>query len=337
MSGEEAAAARRRPTIAPVPDEGRPRPDWSVMVPTCDDAELLPTALRSVLEQDPGPERMQIEVIDDGSIDADVAALVHDLAGDRVAVVRHPRRWGAPATFTHALQRSRSRWVHILHADDHVLPGFYAAYEATLRAHPEAAMAVSRSWFVDADDVRHGLSGELAVDADGWLVRAEEAIALDNPINFVAVVVARAAVEAVGGFDPALPHANDWELWARLAHHGPVAVVPGEHACYRRHEGSDTTRLQRSMTYLTDPVAAVAIIADRLEATDPAAAARVREHNHRRLAAYALDVGAAQTAGGHHRLAAESAAWALRLDRRPETAWAAARLVRTAGRHRLGR
>ena len=336
MSGEEAAAARRRPRIAPLPD-GRPRPDWSVMVPTCDDAELLPSALRSVLEQDPGPERMQIEVIDDGSVDADVAALVRDLAGDRVTVVRHPHRWGAPATFTHALQRSRGRWVHVLHADDLVLAGFYAAYEGVLRSHSTAAMAVSRSWFVDGDDHRLGRSGELDVDADGWLVRAEEAIALDNPVNFVAVVVARSAVEAVGGFDPALPHANDWELWARLAHHGPVAVVAGEHACYRRHEGSDTTRLQRSMTYLTDPVAAVAIIADRLQATDPAAAERVVRHNHRRLAAYALEVGAAQAAGGHHRLAAASAAWAARLDPRPDTARAAARLVRTAARNRVGR
>jgi glycosyltransferase involved in cell wall biosynthesis len=315
---------------------GEVRPDWSVMVPTCDDAELLPTALRSVLEQDPGPERLQIEVIDDGSVDADVAALVHELAGDRVSVVRHPHRWGAPATFTHALQRSRGRWVHVLHADDHVLPGFYAAYEAALLADPDAAMAVSRSWFVDDDGARLGLSGELAVDADDRLIDAELVIALDHPINFVAVVVARAAVEEVGGFDPALPHANDWELWARLAHHGPVAVVDGEHACYRRHEGSDTTRLQGSMTYLTDLVAAVRIVADRLGTTDPDAADRVLAHNHRRLAAYALDVGATQAAAGHHRLAATSAAWAARLDPRPETARAAARLVRTAARNRLG-
>lgn len=336
MSGEEAAAARRRPTIAPVVDDGRPRPDWSVMLPTCDDADLLPTALRSVLDQDPGPERMQIEVIDDGSLDADVGALVRDLAGERIAVTRHPRRWGAPATFTHALQRSRGRWVHVLHADDHVLPGFYDAYAAALRAHPGASMAVSRSWFVDDDDRRLGRSGELAVDADGWLVDAEVTIARDNPINFVAVVVARDAVEAVGGFDPALPHANDWELWARLAHHGPVAAVAGEHACYRRHEGSDTTRLQRTMTYLTDPVAAVAIATDRLAATDPAAADEVRRQTHRRLAAYALEVGRAQAAGGHHRLAATSAAWAVRLDPRPETARASAALVRTAMRDRFG-
>jgi glycosyltransferase involved in cell wall biosynthesis len=170
------------------------------MIPTCDDADLLPRALRSVLEQDPGPEQMQVQVVDDASGDADVVALVRELAGDRVEVHRHPNRVGAPANFTACAQRSRGRWVHILHADDLVLPGFYDAYAAHLDAHP-AAMAVSRSWFIDADEQRHGLSGPL--DArDGYLVDAERALALDNPVNFVAVVVARDAFERLGAVDP---------------------------------------------------------------------------------------------------------------------------------------
>lgn len=304
------------------------------MIPTCDDGDLLRTALGSVLDQDRGPEHLQIEVIDDASATVDVAALVHDLAGSRVTVTRHDRRWGAPATFTHCVQRSVGDWVHILHADDWVLPGFYDAYDDAIDAHPDAAMAVSRSWFVDDAGTRLGLSGELAT-VDGLLVDAERAIALDNPINFVAIVVARHAYQAVGGFDPALPHANDWEQWTRLAHHGPVAVVPGEHAAYRRHAGSDTTRLQGSMTYLRDPVDALAIIAERI--ADPAVRAEVLAHDRRRLAATALEVGTAQAAGGHHRLAATSALGAVRLDHRPETVRAAARLILAATRNRLGR
>lgn len=329
----EARARRRRPRIEPVA-AATTRPRWSVMIPTCDDGDLLRTALGSVLSQDPGPEQMQIEVIDDASASVEVAALVQELAGHRVTVTRHDRRWGAPATFTHCVQRSVGRWVHVLHADDWVLPGFYDAYGDQLAAHPDAVMAVSRSWFVDDAGTRLGLSGELP-SVDGRLADAERTIALDNPVNFVAVVVARDAYQAVGGFDPALPHANDWEQWTRLAHHGPVTVVPGEHAAYRRHAGSDTTRLQGSMTYLRDPVDALAIITERI--SDPAVRAEVRTHDRRRLAAMALDVGRVQAAGGHHRLAATSAVGAVRLDPRPETARAAARLALAATRNRLGR
>ena len=43
------------------------------MIPTYNPrADYLEETLRSVLQQDPGPEQMQIEVVDDGSTD-DVA------------------------------------------------------------------------------------------------------------------------------------------------------------------------------------------------------------------------------------------------------------------------
>ena len=39
------------------------------------------------------------------------------------------------------------------------------------------------------------------------------------------VLVRRNAYERVGGFDPTLVHAADWEMWTRLAAFGPVAIV----------------------------------------------------------------------------------------------------------------
>src|SRR5919202_7111228 len=54
---------------APVPpvETGVRRPRWSVMIPTYNCAGYLETALRGVLAQAPGPERIQIEVVDDHS------------------------------------------------------------------------------------------------------------------------------------------------------------------------------------------------------------------------------------------------------------------------------
>ena len=58
---------------------------WSVMIPTYNPkAEYLSQALVSVLQQAPGPEQMQIEVVDDCSPGTDVAALVKSIAGERV-------------------------------------------------------------------------------------------------------------------------------------------------------------------------------------------------------------------------------------------------------------
>jgi len=52
------------PAIDPVaPDASRPL--WSVMIPTYNCARYLREALGSVLDQDPGPGAMQVEVVDD--------------------------------------------------------------------------------------------------------------------------------------------------------------------------------------------------------------------------------------------------------------------------------
>ena len=54
-------------------------PSWSVMIPTFNCARLLRQALESVLSQDPGPDFMQIEVIDDCSTTDDPEAVVKEV------------------------------------------------------------------------------------------------------------------------------------------------------------------------------------------------------------------------------------------------------------------
>src|SRR5262249_55421942 len=119
-----AASAARRPVISPVPD-GVDRPFWSVMIPTYESGHRLQRTLESVLAQDPGPDEMQIRVIDDGTVVDDPRFLVNRVAGSRVTVWRHGRNVGAPVNFTTCVQQAAGRWVHILHSDDVVLPGFY--------------------------------------------------------------------------------------------------------------------------------------------------------------------------------------------------------------------
>ncbi len=52
--------------IAPVSDQSN-RPFWSVMIPAHDCGPQFEETLQSVLDQDPGPDQMQIAVVDDAS------------------------------------------------------------------------------------------------------------------------------------------------------------------------------------------------------------------------------------------------------------------------------
>src|SRR5262245_44563206 len=98
------------PCINPVPDDVE-RPFWSVMIPTHNpNHHYLEQALNSVLKQDPGPQEMQIELIDDGSTDFDAEAFLHKMGVSRVSLYRQPQRLGIGGNWNTCLERARGYW-----------------------------------------------------------------------------------------------------------------------------------------------------------------------------------------------------------------------------------
>src|SRR5882762_9895331 len=117
----------RIPTSPPVITPVSPadvHPLWSVLIPTYNCIEWLRQTLEGVLVQDPGPEKMQIEVVDDYSTDGDVGALVQEIGKGRIGFFRQEKNRGSLRNFETCLNRSKGYLVHLLHGDDLVLKGF---------------------------------------------------------------------------------------------------------------------------------------------------------------------------------------------------------------------
>src|SRR5438105_12861529 len=115
------ASSLKSPAIRVLPADNC-RPFWSVMMPTYNPrADYLEETLQSVLQQDPGPEQMQIEVIDDCSTDDLAAQTVGRVGGGRVTFRAEPQNRGLADTWNRCIERARGHWVHILHQDDFVL------------------------------------------------------------------------------------------------------------------------------------------------------------------------------------------------------------------------
>jgi GT2 family glycosyltransferase len=280
------------------------RPFWSVMIPTYEADALLEATLQSVLDQDPGPDEMHIEVVDDGSTRANPAGVVERIGRGRVQFHRQTTNVGAPRNFTTCVDRAIGSWVHILHGDDIVMPGFYDTYRQHIQLHP-CSMAVAQSFTMNERDEYLGVSPPLP-HAEGYLLHPPEVMAVHHPVHAVSVVAQRAAYEQVGGFRAGLVHANDWDMWTRLARGGRVACVPGAHAGYRNHQGSDSLRLQRSMRYLTDALDALEVIDAQFD--DPRTRAQLRHTARARLSAQALAI-ADRCASEHRRRDAFRNAW----------------------------
>ena len=310
-----------------------PRPFWSVMIPSYNSAALLVRALESVLAQDEGPDQMQIEVVDDASTQGEAADVVDRVGRGRVGYYRQPRNVGATANFTTCVRRSRGVWVHLLHSDDLVKPGFYEAYQEAITCCPDALMIAAQTFLVDADEQKLGVTQP--VDAEsGYMKNAALMIATSNPLRCVSVVVARRAYEQLGGFHPGLFHANDWEMWARVANAGPVAWVGEPKGLYRSHPESHTSRLHRSTAYLGDCVAAVEVMAGHF--SDPKQRALARIGGRRVVADYALHVAGQLVGQNAYRTAVANVARAVRISPSAGTSRRAAQVLRVAVARRVG-
>ncbi|MEI8287836.1 MAG: glycosyltransferase [Verrucomicrobiota bacterium] len=243
------------PAIAPVSENGSPRPFWSVMIPAYKpDLDYLAKTLRSVLAQAPGPDQMQIEVVDDCSPGMDVAALVKSIAGDRVKVTQTPKNLGLAGCWNTCIERSRGEWVHILHQDDLVLPDFYKRFENLFATVQKLTAAFSRCLFIDADGLWTSLDNLESRNA-GLLENFDKSIATWQRIQCPTVVVKRSTYESLGGYRTDIAYVLDWEFWCRIAAAGQWGYVPQIGAAYRLHAQSETERLRRSGGTLRDYLA----------------------------------------------------------------------------------
>jgi glycosyltransferase involved in cell wall biosynthesis len=335
MSGvsSTARAASFRPPIRPVPD-GIARPLWSVMIPTFNCAGYLREALSSVLAQDPGPDVMQIEVVDDCSTMDDPGAVVAEIGGGRVQFHRRPQNGGHTANFRTCLERSRGHLVHLLHGDDAVRDGFYRRMQAGFDARPDIGAAFCRHVVVDehnrptwTSDLERRDSGVL----ENWLGR----IAVGQLIQTPSIVVRRDVYEVLGTFDVRLSWVEDWEMWVRIAAHRPVWFEVEPLAVYRVHGTSNSSRLLRTGENLRDVRRAIDLIQDHL----PEHARQ--EVRRRSLEHWARDVVENRLPGiirsGDALTALVQAFEAVRCSRSPHVVWRLCRLLPAVAWLVLGR
>jgi len=236
------------PKIDPLP-ENIHRPFWSVMIPTYNRVNYLGKTIKSVLDQDPGPESMQIEVIDNfSSSKLNVAELVKEIGDDRVSYYRQPVQVGFQENWSTCIRRAYGKWVHILHDDDMVLPGFYSSYQQFINLHPEANLIFSQAIHIDENDEPFYTFIPAIPDfPDGIIKDAFKLLLLDNFIYSTSSVVSREKYEKLGGFHPHVMHTVDWDMWLRIALDGPIGYVKKPLLAYRIHLGSGSNNQNNSV------------------------------------------------------------------------------------------
>lgn len=245
-------------------------PRLSVIIPTRNCLEWLPRAMASALAVP--VEGIEVIIVDDGSTDGTANFLAHAAAsGLPIRVLRRTGGEGAAAARNAGLAIARAPVVGFLDADDIWQPDRIAERLAWHEAHPETALSFGEYETLYADNRREprliGYMPRFAAavtpldepwrDEIGWLGPAGAGLIYgENPVCTSVVLASRAAVEAVGGFDVSLGQAEDWDLWIRLALHGPVAYAP-------RSQGLHMHRADSLSSEVRARCLAVATVLDR--------------------------------------------------------------------------
>lgn len=235
--GEVTVGAYQFPAIPSVADPEKPRPFWTVIIPVYNRIDYLLECLASVLMQWPGKEEMEILVVDNAST-VPLFELVNSIGGGIVRYYRNQENLGAVGNHNVAIALSRGQWIHILHDDDCVLPGFYSCLQQSIKNCPDSVgvACTGFDYFNERGQaIAHGevvsLYGENRGIMDSWL----SYIGVCGLVTVPAMVVRRTTYEHLGGFYPELPEIADWEIFKRFAAFCDWWYEPGILARYREH------------------------------------------------------------------------------------------------------
>ena len=192
-------------------------PAISVLMSVYNGAPWVREAVESVLAQTASD--LELIVVDDGSTDA-TPELLGAIRDVRLRVERQSRA-GLTRSLNRALQFSTAPLVARMDADDVALPERFAKQLAFLEAHPNVGLLGTGCQEIS-------LSGEIlrtiTPPADDEAIR--RALIRENPFIHSSVVMRRASVEAVGGYDETLPVAQDYDLWIRMSRVTRLANLP---------------------------------------------------------------------------------------------------------------
>lgn len=201
--------------------------DVTVVIVSRNRPGLVCRAVASALAQ--VEVEVEVIVVDDGS-DAPIAPVLHERFGEAVSVIRHDRPVRQAGARNAGIARASGTWIAFLDDDDVWSP-------EKLIEQLRAATAAQRSWVY---------AGVVSVDLE---LRVVSGVRPERPESLIEqlpvrnrfpsgpsnVVVRRALLDRIGGFDTSMLMHEDWDLWLRLSATGLPALADRPLVAYTLH------------------------------------------------------------------------------------------------------
>lgn len=189
----------------------------SVIIPVYNRRELLPRALKSVLNQ--SYTDLEVIIIDDCSTD-EISDLDQLSSDKRISCYRRPVRSGVSKARNDGVLRARGEWLAFLDSDDEWLREKLALQMQWVLAHPRFEIVQTKEiWIRNGIRVNPPQTHE---KFEGDLFEASLDRCMITPSS---VVLSRKLFDLVGGFNESLPACEDYDLWLRICTSHQVGLI----------------------------------------------------------------------------------------------------------------
>lgn len=194
--------------------EGLDMPKVSVIIPTHNRAELLKSAIDSVLNQT--YHDFEIIVIDDHSTD-NTPAVVADFEDPRIKFLQNKGKNGPSISRNLGITHALGEYIAFLDDDDEWIPSKLEKQVAVLDTSKDNICGIySNRLKIDQT------TGEIYSDdpgADTLKGNLLSQLMIKNPIQTSTLVLRKSCLDKVGLFDENMRYMEDRDLWIRLAMH----------------------------------------------------------------------------------------------------------------------
>lgn len=215
-------------------------PKVSVIIPAYNAMRYLPKTLDSVLQQTFSD--FEVLIINDGSSDT-IIEWGAKITDTRVQLTTQSNQ-GVSAARNAGITMMQGEYIAFLDADDLWESTHLEKQVSYLNNHP--AIGVVYTWTQLIDECDRATGRLFASQAEGTIW--QELLENDVISTGSSAMVRRCCLDSVGGFDTELAHAEDLELWLRIAQRYQIGVIKEPLTMYRQHP-DNTTKNREKMLY----------------------------------------------------------------------------------------
>ena len=195
-------------------------PKVSVVTPTHNRAELLRTAITSVLGQT--FKDWEMIIVDDHSKD-NTPEVVENFADERVKYLKNIEKNGPSIARNLAISAASGEYIAFLDDDDEWLPQKLKKQIGILDSCPSKIGGIYSNRLMIDKHTGNTYSENPEVDTlRGNLLNQ---LMIKNPIHTSTLIIRKACIDKIGGFDEGMRYMEDRDLFMRLSMHWDIEYV----------------------------------------------------------------------------------------------------------------